>query len=280
MKGETLIEQIMFSTVRIQAYLGNDEWSIGTGFIVSHKVCEGCDRTFLVTNRHVIQGAISGRFALTQSISDDPIPALGNTIKVALDPIRWAWICHPSPDIDVAVLPLDPIFESLDSAGHSCFVKSIPTDFCPTQGSIAEFDAVEEVLFVGYPNGIYDSANNLPIARRGITATALSVDYEGRPVFLIDASVFPGSSGSPVFLYSPSARLSRQGAIGRRQFHWLGIVAEVFFEEEFGFLDSDSMDVKIKTKQMIDLGIVFKARVVVEAIEYALHADLESFRPL
>ena len=40
-----------------------------------------------------------------------------------------------------------------------------------------------------------------PIVRRGSTATHPFVRYEGRPEFVIDAACFPGSSGSPVFLF-------------------------------------------------------------------------------
>ena len=54
---------------------------------------------------------------------------------------------------------------------------------------------------VGYPNGIWDKSNNLPIIRRGITATHPLLAYEGRKKFMIDAACFPGSSGSPVFIY-------------------------------------------------------------------------------
>lgn len=51
---------------------------------------------------------------------------------------------------------------------------------------------------VGYPNGLWDKTNNLPIFRKGITATHPKYDYNGREEFLIDAACFPGSSGSPV----------------------------------------------------------------------------------
>src|SRR5207247_2646715 len=64
----------------------------------------------------------------------------------------------------------------------------------------AELTAIENVITVGYPDGRWDQVNNRPIVRRGITATPLSIDYEGRREFLIDAACFPGTSGSPVFL--------------------------------------------------------------------------------
>jgi hypothetical protein len=53
---------------------------------------------------------------------------------------------------------------------------------------------------VGYPTGLSDTVNHKPIVRKGITATNIKNDYQGKPQFLIDCACYPGSSGSPVFL--------------------------------------------------------------------------------
>jgi len=142
-------------------------------------------------------------------------------------------------------------------------------------------DAVEEVIFVGYPNGIYDSVNNLPITRRGSTATPPSVDYEGKPIFLIDASVFQGSSGSPVLIYDNGSWLSRDGGLisGIRLF-LLGVLGSVFFRETDGTLSFEEIPAAVKpvvkTSQMIDLGIVYKSTTIIETIEQLLrkHGEL------
>ncbi len=64
---------------------------------------------------------------------------------------------------------------------------------------------------IGCPRGISDEVNNLPIVRRGITATSLSKLYNGKPEFMVDMACFPGSSGSPIFLYN------RNGFFDRKQ---------------------------------------------------------------
>ena len=64
-----------------------------------------------------------------------------------------------------------------------------------------------------YPNGIWDAKHNLPIIRRGITATHPKLFYNGKPEFLIDAACFPGSSGSPVFLANIGSYVSQDGAL-------------------------------------------------------------------
>lgn len=69
-----------------------------------------------------------------------------------------------------------------------------------------DFEPNKPVTFIGYPNGLYEFTSLLPIVRQGYAATAMHIDHGGKPTFLIDAFVFPGSSGSPVFLVPrPSA---------------------------------------------------------------------------
>jgi hypothetical protein len=74
------------------------------------------------------------------------------------------------------------------------------------------------VTFIGYPNGIWDSKNLLPVVMRGTTASPIEVDFEGTPRFLIDASVFGGSSGSPVFILNQGTYSMKDGgvAVGSR----------------------------------------------------------------
>jgi hypothetical protein len=99
----------------------------------------------------------------------------------------------------------------------------------PTDEDIRKFIPVEEALIVGYPDGISDTVNNIPVFRRGVTATPVYLDFRGEPVFLLDAAIFPGSSGSPVFLYNQGAWSDRQGhlQLGSRT-ALLGIVFGVF----------------------------------------------------
>ncbi|MEG0919696.1 MAG: hypothetical protein RSE61_07210 [Anaerovoracaceae bacterium] len=58
---------------------------------------------------------------------------------------------------------------------------------------------MEDLIMIGYPTGICDEYNNKPIIRKGISATHIKNNFEGKSEFLIDMACFPGSSGSPVF---------------------------------------------------------------------------------
>lgn len=93
--------------------------------------------------------------------------------------------------------------------GHRPFYIAFEAGSTITQAELRDLSALEDIVMIGYPNGIWDSVNNMPVIRRGITATHPKLDYEGRPEFMIDAACFPGSSGSPVVLYNAGTYATR-----------------------------------------------------------------------
>jgi hypothetical protein len=160
--------------------------------------------------------------------------------------------------------------------GEEVYYSCIDFELIPTAEQLEELDALEEVVFVGYPSGLFDSVNLLPVFRRGVTATPLQIDHNGRPLFLVDASVFPGSSGSPVFIYNLGGYGSRKGLHTGTRLFFLGIIAEVAYRLEEGSLEFRSIPTAhipvIVTREMIDLGVVFKARTVVDTVQGLLSA--------
>ncbi len=72
--------------------------------------------------------------------------------------------------------------------------------------------AIEDVIMVGYPFGLRDNTNNLPIVRKGITATPSFLNYNSLKEFLCDLPVFPGSSGSPILVFNPNTYSTRDGS--------------------------------------------------------------------
>ncbi len=128
-------------------------------------------------------------------------------------------------------------------------------------------------MFIGYPDGLYDELNLTPIARKGITATPLHLDYGGDPAFLIDATVFPGSSGSPVFA-APNAIRSNENRdlmlIASRMM-LLGVLSSGFVTMEQGKIKPGPIPppqgMAIEVEQMIGLGYVYKSSTVLETVE-------------
>jgi hypothetical protein len=130
-------------------------------------------------------------------------------------------------------------------------------------------DAIEEVVFVGYPDGLFDEVNYLPLTRRGITASPPTADFNGRPVFLIDGSVFPGSSGSPVLILQTGSYAGRTGSInlGERVV-FMGVVAAVY-QREVPVLTCDPK-LQHFVEDALDIGVVYKAKAVDEAVDKVL----------
>jgi hypothetical protein len=100
--------------------------------------------------------------------------------------------------------------------GIDPFVISFSKKMIPTEEDLADLTAVEDVLMVGYPLGLWDQRNNLPIFRRGITATHSAVDYEGEPVFTISLmdNAIVGIGASETIKSKDNARIDAEEADG------------------------------------------------------------------
>ncbi len=278
MQVKTIAEQLFFTTVRIDTVTVSGASGSGTGFFFSHKFGEDKQALFVVTNKHVVMGMHEGCFSFLKQ--KDGLPTLGDGFKLSMKQQDWPnmWFGHPDPTIDIAICPLIPLLEFVKQQhGTDLFFRAVETSMIPTTQQLAELDAVEPVTFVGYPNGIWDSKNLLPVVRRGTTASPIEVDFEGTPRFLIDASVFGGSSGSPVFILNQGSFAAKDGGlvVGSR-FHFVGVIAAVFFRTQLNQIISVPIPTQVQPmaqqQEMIDLGIVFKAGTVVETIEAFLKA--------
>ena len=277
MEVKTIAEQLFFTTVRIDTVSANGGQGAGTGFFLSHKVNK-IDYLFVATNKHVVMGVTEGKFSFLKQM--DGLPALGDGFTLNVSPPEWSkmWFGHPDSSIDIAICPLAPLLQFVKQQhGTDLFFRTVSTEMIPTNVQLKELDALESVTFVGYPNGVWDSKNLLPVARRGTTASPIDVDFEGTPRFIIDASVFGGSSGSPVFILNQGSWATKQGGLvaGSRIF-FVGVIAAVFYRTQMNQIIPVPIPTQVqpmaKQQEMIDLGIVFKAQTVVDTIEAFLKA--------
>ncbi len=262
---DSLAKRLLFNTVRVDTVLEDGSEGSGTAFVVSHSHPRG-NFLFVVTNRHLVEGVRQGGLVFTQGKNGQPI--LGQRFQLNIDEFPQAWFLHPDPTVDLAIVPMRPLEAAARERGIQLYYHAIDTRLVPDAAWIAALDALEDVLFVGYPSGVWDQVNLMPIMRRGTTATPIALDFEGRAEFLIDAAVYPGSSGSPVFVVSPEA-MRAQG--GPRKFLFAGVVAAVFFREEANRIAS--MPVPANQggttigSEMIDLGLVIKSQAVIDLID-------------
>jgi hypothetical protein len=193
------IEAALHTTVRIEAIMPGGFTSYGTAFFFACLQDGSKSAPVLVTNKHVVAGATHGFFHLTRDNGSNQ-PQLGTHERIQVNDFPEIWEPHPDPDIDLAVCPMGGLIQTMDKAGKAPFVRMFQREHLLTDGERKKVFPVEDITMVGYPSGLWDSVNNLPIVRRGITATSIAVDYLGKKDFLIDAACFPGSSGSPILL--------------------------------------------------------------------------------
>ena len=216
-------DQIIHTTVRMECVTSANERAYGTGFFCHLCEQDGGGVPLIVTNKHVVKDAALGIFHMTTA-TDEGRPEYGQHVMVPVDDFQNMCVSHPDPDVDLAVFLLAPVLRWLESRGQKPYYRAITRDDWADVGFLNELNAVEDILMVGYPNGLWDTRNNLPIVRRGITATPPYIDFEDKPEFMIDCACFPGSSGSPIYLVN-EAYTSKSGGItiGRR-FKLLGVL--------------------------------------------------------
>lgn len=281
-------QRLLFCTVRVSA-VGEDgrRWC-GTAFAFETHTPIGRGPTlvnYLVTNRHIVEGAPVGTLEFMRR--------KGRGLDLD-SPLQWRvsdfgsrWVRHPDPNIDLAIMPLDPVLEDAKSAGHNPFVLALPQEMIPSTLDWTRIDAIEQVLFIGYPAGLTDSASGIPIMRRGITATPPCIDFDRKPQFLIDASVFGGSSGSPVFLYHEGLRPDFFGRVTMSSgpSHLLGVLAEYQYQMEEGEIVRKPAPAAfeghvVRTPQMLDLGVVFRSELILEVVRPLHYTEEERTKML
>lgn len=267
MEINSISKKLLFNTIRVDTVLEDGSEGSGTAFVISHAHHRRGDHGFIVTNRHLVDGVRRGGLVFTQKRNGQP--ALGQRFQINIEDFPHAWFLHPDPDVDLAIIPIRPLEQAARAQGVELYYHAIDSRLAPDASVLRALDALEEILFVGYPSGVWDQVNLMPILRRGTTATPMALDFEGRPEFLIDAAVYPGSSGSPVFVYQPD--LTRHSQNVGRKFIFAGVIAAVFFREEANQLVPAPVPAHhgatVMGSEMIDLGLVIKAQAVIDTID-------------
>jgi hypothetical protein len=217
-------EMLASATVRIECTVPTGV-STGTAFVFGFLQTGQQHVPAIVTNKHVVKDASMVRFVFTEADAAGQ-PIRNQKFEISLSGLQSKWIDHPSNDVDLCIFPIGPLHGYAAQQGKKLFYSTLTSRDLPAPDEVAELQAMEDIVMIGYPNGIWDAHNNQPIIRRGVTATHPALDYEGRQEFLIDAACFPGSSGSPVFLYNTNGYLTRSGAMtmGAMRIKLLGIL--------------------------------------------------------
>lgn len=245
--------QIFFITVRITIPNSDGKSnSIGTGFLVTIPLREeGRVGFFLVSNKHVYgdpNSTIILNFHKAKGESDEP--DLGQISPVTINNFSAHYYEHPNPEIDLACINVS----AFAGNEHGVYSKHLHGEFFePIDPS--KLLPGSDVSFIGYPDNRFDTVHNLPILRKGYLATLPAVDFNGLKQVLIDAQVFPGSSGSPVFVVVDG------------RYRLLGVVTQTMIKHEK--LKSIPADYSYGVQQTIGLGIVLKTELLMELLQMA-----------
>lgn len=193
----------------------------GTGFLLFRDVGVAKGQVFLVTNRHVLppEGTkkdIQIRVVVRQNdgaakIEEISVPVVGSDGKY-LPSVRL----HRDPATDVAAINIAPaafgskfniLIEAVKTGKYLNTSMLLPTPNMAAQG----VGMGTQVYILGYPAAIFDPRNVSPMLRVGVISTDPQVGFnfnqelrhtmnfpEHIDGFLLDANIYPGSSGSLV----------------------------------------------------------------------------------
>jgi V8-like Glu-specific endopeptidase len=238
----------MFATVRILTTSPDfNDGGQGTGFLI---LIEKPDRNklLLISNKHVLGNPkwyLNINFVARSLHIDEPV--LGEIAKLEINDFSSNYYRHPDETVDLACLDIS----NYRYSRYLPYLRYIGRD------DIEDYDLIDlypgaGIWFIGFPDGRFDTANNLPIMRRGYAASFPGVNFEGKEEFLIDGFVVPGSSGSPVF------------AEINRKFCLIGVLTEAF-------------NYKVNNvERHLNLGKVIKVSRVRELINFCLEMSFRN----
>lgn len=235
--------QLMYTTVPIFSKNIDGTQSSGTGFIYSIIESENVTIPLIITNYHVLEKTKEGFVELHLAEGDMPSKT---SIRVKFDN---SVIKNKLGELDLVAIPLASTLYDLYKKNIKVFYRTVSADMIPNRNQLEELAAIENITFIGYPNGLYDEVNKMSIVRQGITATPIWNSFKGKEEFLIDAGVFPGSSGSPVFIYNRGTFPIKDGIAAGNRLIFVGILAQTMLKNS-----SDSH------QDYLNLGIVINSK--------------------
>lgn len=273
--GQAVNQAFLNSTVLVSFNIDDKGSSAGTGFFVVREIQHDEGHIFLVTNKHVlpkegneksvnirVNTRKEDKFQVQQII----IPIVGKDGKY-LPTV----ILHPQQSFDIAVVHITEEVLKYGIEG-----TWIPYSLFVTKEKLKaeNITAGDEIFLLGYPNAMYDPRNVSPILREGTISTVPTEGYyfnenlrkkfnlpEQIDGFLIDANVFPGSSGSLVILKQQPTTIGPQGQTvvsrAKKIPYLLGIISGSI----------PIYDQALDSVQRMGLGIVYSADTIKETIE-------------
>jgi hypothetical protein len=247
------------------------EQGSGTGFFFHFKIDDQNQVPVIITNKHVVNNKSEQQVKFSLHIKD-----ANNLTNENMDiTLNAKWIFHPTQDLCCTFL--NPLLLQIKGQGQKeIFYIPLMEDLIWADSKLEELQAVEDILMVGYPIGLFDKKNNLPLFRKGITASHPAINFNNESIGVIDCACFPGSSGSPIILYNDNGYTDKKGNIymGAKRFIFLGILSSGPTFDSQGNIEireiPTQQEIITHTQMMVNLGYYIKAKEILKLKEEVL----------
>ncbi len=232
---------------------------------------------WLITNKHVLLSRDhEGSYQIPDSFTFHYRKKNGSTIEwfpVTLNKneIKKRSKIHMNDIVDIIAIEILDTQTELIKKNQIIRNSVITEENLPGKSKI-NIEVSDETIILSYPKGFYDQLNLFPIVKSGIIASKWGAHFNGHPYFLIDAKLFPGSSGSLVISH-PTNQILYQGKIltsQEKQFVFLGVFSGEPFKQSQP-IDFD--DMTIIRKEGFNVGIVWYSNLVEEIIKKGKKLD-------
>lgn len=261
MKPISISERMMFNTVRLVA----SDSSSGTGyfynFMIDNKIVP-----VIITNKHVVNYNTNETMTFYLHLRNGENES-NESYQVTL---TLNWIFHSKKDLCFCFV--NPVFEFVKKqTGKDVFYIAIDETILPSQKMLEELSALEELVMIGYPIGLWDKNNNFPIFRKGYTASHPAIDFNESGIGLVDMACFPGSSGSPIYILNEGGYKDKIGNLnwGQSRIIFIGTLFSGPIYDATGKLvvtdiPTSNQVVESHTGVMVNLGYYIKSSEILE----------------
>jgi V8-like Glu-specific endopeptidase len=227
----TKIESVQ--SLYIELYRDNRLLGSATGFVIKSKT-----QNYLVTNWHVVtnKNPINKQWLDTVKISPNRIVIVHNAKTLGEYVIRdeklldkndnplWHENKIKNEMVDVVEIPLKDTND----------ITIYPVPYNNSVDTTILFQPTNRIFILGFPLAMH-SLPFMPIWKTGTIASEPDIDQESKPIIWIDASTFPGMSGSPVY-FMKNDYITKSGSSIKQFGQSMSVFIGVFSHENKGVI--------------------------------------------
>jgi S1-C subfamily serine protease len=188
-----MIEPLLLSTTQVLTFAGLRPLTQASAFFFERE-----EHLFLVTSRHVLFDEPSAHCPdrIEIALHTDAMNATRTTgLSIRLyrnGKAIWRQGSESNKDVDVAAIEIDK--DQLPITNLTAFTPR------HLQHSLNDIEVGHPLLIVGFPLGFHDALHHLPVVRQAAIASSFGLRFQGQGMFLTDARMHRGTSGSPVVI--------------------------------------------------------------------------------